>query len=104
MQGTIGIIVALAFVSIYLQWRSNTAETEASKIFFNLVTLLSLIILMGAATIVSQAYSPQVQNVVNVGYWAVVMLFIITIVFTMAWIMFLPSIPKKYQEVLRVFG
>ena len=78
----VDVVVGLVFVALYLQVRSQNAETPANKIFFELVALLAAIALMGATyDIASASYGAQVAGIVNAVYFVLWIAFILELAF-----------------------
>ena len=92
------LMLGLAFVAIYLQYRAGKSETEANRIFFNLVSLFCALILVAAMVNVAQAYGTQIYNIVNAVYYVMIFVIITELALLFLYMFFSPLLPKKWRN------
>lgn len=95
------IIIAVAAVTIFLEWRSLRSDTEAYRILFNFLSLFSALILMAIAVNISLAYAfPALYHLVQGGYAMLIFITILEIGMTLLFAMFKPLIPPRLRKAL----
>jgi hypothetical protein len=95
------VVVALAAVVIYLQVRSNSADTFALRVFYSFMALFVGLLLGGALVIIAGTYGPTMVSAATIGLTIMVAIVIIEAIMLMLYLFFFSLMPPKYQKWLR---
>jgi glycopeptide antibiotics resistance protein len=101
----VDVIVGVCFIMFYFQFRAAKAETPANQLFFDLLSLIMALAVIGlATTIASAAYSAQIAGIVSAVGLVVWIAFLLEIVFLLVYLFFMPLVPKKYRKYVNLFN
>lgn len=92
------VMLALAAIMIYLQFRSNLADTLATRIFYAFMALFMGVLLMGAGVLVAQQYGNTLAKAMTIGLVIMVAIVIIEAIMLMLYLFFFSLMPPKWQK------
>lgn len=96
-----GIMLALAAIMIYLQFRSNKADTFATRVFYALMALFVAVTLAGVGVIVSATYGTKMVGVATIAFTITIAVVIIEIAMLMIYLFFFSLMPPKWRRAMR---
>ena len=95
------VMIAVAALTIYLQWRSTTADVLATRIFYAFMALFMGVLLMGLGIIVAGTYGSSMVTAMTIGFVIMIAIVIIEAIMLMLYLFFFALMPPKWQQWLK---
>lgn len=94
------IAIVLLALPVYFKWKSDTAISEAGRVFFSLVSIWSLVLVMGAgvAMAATGTYGASLNSVAGVAYGVAMFVAIIITIMDVVGLFFAPLMPPKQRK------